>query len=176
MLKKFFLSQLFDQMKMNLRMNFLSSIFFSLTFYQQFHLLKIGNQCLLENVFDRLLTKTLHVSLTLTLSLSFKTLVFYFVLVVKNHFLFLVSNIFVFFSYVFLGVVFEKAVEWGIDLGSEHERWLAETHFKRPTICYNYPKGKITLISFTLVFLAEDGERKRETRRTYFCQNSRPST
>jgi aspartyl/asparaginyl-tRNA synthetase len=38
------------------------------------------------------------------------------------------------------GVVFETAVEWGIDLGSEHERWLAETHFKRPTICYNYPK------------------------------------
>jgi asparaginyl-tRNA synthetase len=39
-----------------------------------------------------------------------------------------------------VGVKFEVDVEWGIDLGSEHERWLAETYYKRPTICYNYPK------------------------------------
>eukprot|EP01125_Pyxidicula_operculata_P022872 TRINITY_DN9641_c0_g1_i1.p1 TRINITY_DN9641_c0_g1~~TRINITY_DN9641_c0_g1_i1.p1 ORF type:complete len:559 (-),score=166.98 TRINITY_DN9641_c0_g1_i1:96-1772(-) len=38
------------------------------------------------------------------------------------------------------GVEFENKVEWGIDLASEHERWLAEEHFKRPTIVRNYPK------------------------------------
>ena len=31
-------------------------------------------------------------------------------------------------------------VEWGIDLASEHERYLTEEIFKRPTIVYNYPK------------------------------------
>jgi len=35
---------------------------------------------------------------------------------------------------------FEKAVEWGIDLGSEHERWLVEKVTKLPTVVYNYPK------------------------------------
>jgi len=35
---------------------------------------------------------------------------------------------------------FEKKVEWGIDLGSEHERWMAEEHFKRPVIVRDYPK------------------------------------
>jgi len=35
---------------------------------------------------------------------------------------------------------FEKKVEWGIDLGSEHERWMAEEHFKRPVIVRNYPR------------------------------------
>ncbi|CAI5525590.1 unnamed protein product [Closterium sp. Naga37s-1] len=38
------------------------------------------------------------------------------------------------------GKKFENAVEWGIDLASEHERYLAETHFKTPVIVYNYPK------------------------------------
>jgi len=37
-------------------------------------------------------------------------------------------------------VQFEVEPYWGLDLGSEHERWLAEQHFKCPTICYNYPK------------------------------------
>ncbi|RZC51460.1 hypothetical protein C5167_019888 [Papaver somniferum] len=36
---------------------------------------------------------------------------------------------------------FEKAVEWGIDLASEHERYLTEVIFKKPAIVYNYPKG-----------------------------------
>ncbi|XP_019192041.1 PREDICTED: asparagine--tRNA ligase, cytoplasmic 1 [Ipomoea nil] len=36
---------------------------------------------------------------------------------------------------------FENKVEWGIDLASEHERYLTEEHFKAPTIVYNYPKG-----------------------------------
>jgi len=35
---------------------------------------------------------------------------------------------------------FEKSVEWGIDLGSEHERWMAEEHFKKPVIVRNYPR------------------------------------
>lgn len=34
---------------------------------------------------------------------------------------------------------FEYDVSWGIDLQSEHERYLAEAHFKRPVFVYNYP-------------------------------------
>ncbi|XP_062210812.1 asparagine--tRNA ligase, cytoplasmic 1-like [Phragmites australis] len=39
------------------------------------------------------------------------------------------------------GKKFEKRVEWGIDLASEHERYLTEEIFKKPVIVYNYPKG-----------------------------------
>ncbi|KPZ70741.1 Asparagine--tRNA ligase [Shewanella sp. P1-14-1] len=35
---------------------------------------------------------------------------------------------------------FEFDVEWGIDLHSEHERYLAEEHFKAPVVVKNYPK------------------------------------
>merc|ERR1712232_183272 len=35
---------------------------------------------------------------------------------------------------------FQVPVEWGIDLGSEHERYLVEKVEKKPTIVYNYPK------------------------------------
>lgn len=35
---------------------------------------------------------------------------------------------------------FEYPVEWGIDLQSEHERYLAEQLFKKPVIVTNYPK------------------------------------
>jgi len=35
---------------------------------------------------------------------------------------------------------FGVVVEWGIDLGSEHERYLCEKVFMKPTIVYNYPK------------------------------------
>jgi len=38
-------------------------------------------------------------------------------------------------------VVFERAPEWGDDLGSEHERYITEKIYKRPTIVINYPKG-----------------------------------
>jgi asparaginyl-tRNA synthetase len=31
--------------------------------------------------------------------------------------------------------------EWGIDLQSEHERYLVEKHFKKPVILSNYPKN-----------------------------------
>ena len=35
---------------------------------------------------------------------------------------------------------FEFPVKWGIDLQSEHERYLTEKHAKRPVIVTNYPK------------------------------------
>jgi asparaginyl-tRNA synthetase len=35
---------------------------------------------------------------------------------------------------------FEFPVRWGIDLQSEHERYLTETYAKRPVIVMNYPK------------------------------------
>lgn len=35
---------------------------------------------------------------------------------------------------------FEYPVSWGIDLQSEHERYLVENHFKRPVILTDYPK------------------------------------
>jgi asparaginyl-tRNA synthetase len=34
---------------------------------------------------------------------------------------------------------FEFPVDWGIDLQSEHERYLAEEHFKKPVILTDYP-------------------------------------
>jgi asparaginyl-tRNA synthetase len=37
-------------------------------------------------------------------------------------------------------VSFEFPVEWGLDLRSEHERYLAEKHVGRPVILMNYPK------------------------------------
>ncbi len=37
------------------------------------------------------------------------------------------------------GKSFEFPVEWGIDLQSEHERYLAEEHFQKPVILTNYP-------------------------------------
>jgi len=38
------------------------------------------------------------------------------------------------------GQSFENPVSWGIDLSSEHERYLAEQHFKAPVVVKNYPK------------------------------------
>jgi asparaginyl-tRNA synthetase len=35
---------------------------------------------------------------------------------------------------------FKYDVSWGIDMQSEHERYLVEKHFKRPVIVTNYPK------------------------------------
>ena len=29
--------------------------------------------------------------------------------------------------------------DWGVDLQSEHERYLVEKHFKKPVIIYDYP-------------------------------------
>ncbi|CAN5135595.1 asparagine--tRNA ligase [soil metagenome] len=39
------------------------------------------------------------------------------------------------------GESFEFPVSWGIDLQSEHERYLAEKKFKKPVIVSDYPKG-----------------------------------
>ena len=38
------------------------------------------------------------------------------------------------------GHKFEFPVYWGVDLASEHERFLVEEHFKRPVILTDYPK------------------------------------
>src|SRR6188474_906474 len=38
------------------------------------------------------------------------------------------------------GRKFEFPVRWGMDLQSEHERWLTEEHVKAPVIVMNYPK------------------------------------
>ena len=39
------------------------------------------------------------------------------------------------------GKTFDYPVEWGVNLQSEHERYLTEEHFKCPTTVYNYPKS-----------------------------------
>lgn len=39
------------------------------------------------------------------------------------------------------GRKFEFPVGFGTDLQTEHERWLCETHFKRPVFVYDYPKS-----------------------------------
>ncbi|AUX92981.1 asparagine--tRNA ligase [Mixta gaviniae] len=52
------------------------------------------------------------------------------------------------------GQTFENAVEWGIDLSSEHERYLAEKHFKAPVVVKNYPKE----IKAFYMRLNEDGK------------------
>jgi asparaginyl-tRNA synthetase len=38
------------------------------------------------------------------------------------------------------GKPWEYPVSWGVDLQSEHERYLAEHHFKCPVILYDYPR------------------------------------
>lgn len=39
------------------------------------------------------------------------------------------------------GRKFEFPVSWGMDLASEHERYLVEEHFKKPVIMTDYPKA-----------------------------------
>lgn len=38
------------------------------------------------------------------------------------------------------GQKFENPVSWGVDLASEHERYLVEHHFQKPVIMTDYPK------------------------------------
>ena len=38
------------------------------------------------------------------------------------------------------GRKFEFPVHWGMDMQSEHERWLTEEHVKAPVVVMNYPK------------------------------------
>ncbi|MEW5309490.1 MAG: hypothetical protein WDW38_001377 [Sanguina aurantia] len=49
---------------------------------------------------------------------------------------------------------FEFKVEWGIDLSTEHERYICEEIFKMPTIVYNYPRE----IKAFYMKLNEDGK------------------
>ena len=39
------------------------------------------------------------------------------------------------------GKKFEYPVQWGIDLQSEHERFLVERHFNKPVILFDYPRS-----------------------------------
>ncbi len=55
------------------------------------------------------------------------------------------------------GKTFEHKVEWGMDLQSEHERYLAEEHFKKPVFLINYPKD----IKAFYMKLNEDGKTVR---------------
>lgn len=55
------------------------------------------------------------------------------------------------------GKKFEYPVKWGIDLQSEHERYLAEEHFKKPVFLVDYPKD----IKAFYMKLNEDGKTVR---------------
>lgn len=55
------------------------------------------------------------------------------------------------------GKKFDYSVEWGIDLQSEHERYLAEEHFKKPVFLTDYPKD----IKAFYMKLNEDGKTVR---------------
>ncbi len=55
------------------------------------------------------------------------------------------------------GQKFEFPVSWGLDLQSEHERFLVEKHFKKPVILINYPKE----IKAFYMKLNEDGKTVR---------------
>jgi asparaginyl-tRNA synthetase len=52
---------------------------------------------------------------------------------------------------------FEYPVEWGMDLQTEHERYLAEEHFKKPVFVTDYPKD----IKAFYMKLNEDGKTVR---------------
>jgi len=52
---------------------------------------------------------------------------------------------------------FQYEVKWGIDLQSEHERYLVEKHFKKPVILTNYPRE----IKAFYMKLDEDGKTVR---------------
>mgnify|MGYP000860617511 FL=1 len=55
------------------------------------------------------------------------------------------------------GKRFEFPIYWGVDLASEHERYLVEEHFKRPVILTDYPKE----IKAFYMKLNEDGKTVR---------------
>ncbi|MFP5374174.1 MAG: asparagine--tRNA ligase [Gammaproteobacteria bacterium] len=52
------------------------------------------------------------------------------------------------------GQKFEFPVEWGLDLQTEHERWLTEQHVGRPVVVANYPEH----IKAFYMRLNEDGK------------------
>ena len=52
------------------------------------------------------------------------------------------------------GRSFEYPVKWGMDLQTEHERWLTEEYFRRPVFVHDYPKD----IKAFYMRLNEDGK------------------
>ncbi|WP_130812871.1 asparagine--tRNA ligase [Olsenella sp. Marseille-P4559] len=52
------------------------------------------------------------------------------------------------------GTMFEYPVSWGVDLQTEHERYLTEKHFKRPTFVTDYPRD----IKAFYMHLNDDGK------------------
>jgi asparaginyl-tRNA synthetase len=52
------------------------------------------------------------------------------------------------------GQKFEYPAKWGLDLQTEHERYLTETHFESPVIVKNYP----TEIKAFYMRLSDDGK------------------
>ncbi len=57
------------------------------------------------------------------------------------------------------GEHFEFPVKWGVDLQSEHERYLVEKHFKKPVILVDFPKD----IKAFYMKLNDDGKTVRGT-------------
>ncbi len=55
------------------------------------------------------------------------------------------------------GHKFEFPVQWGIDLQSEHERFLTEQHFRSPVILYDYPRA----IKSFYMYCNDDGKTVR---------------
>ncbi|MEA3429888.1 MAG: asparagine--tRNA ligase [Nanoarchaeota archaeon] len=56
-------------------------------------------------------------------------------------------------------VKFDVKPDWGVDIGSEHERYITEEHFKCPVIVYDYPKE----IKSFYMKVNEDGKTVRGT-------------
>ena len=59
------------------------------------------------------------------------------------------------------GHKFEFPVYWGVDLASEHERYLVEDHFKCPVILTDYPKE--------IKDVLYEAERRRQDRACHGC-------
>ena len=54
--------------------------------------------------------------------------------------------------------VFENSIYWGVDMASEHEKYLTDKIFNKPVIVYNYPKS---IKSFYMKQKVEPEEDKR---------------
>ena len=85
------------------------------------------------------------------------------------------------------GEKFEFPVEYGLNLQSEHERWLTEKHFKSPVTVFNYPKeikpfymrlnddGKTVTAMDLLVPGHRRNRRRQPARGTAGCPGSEPA-